>query len=78
MNDINLADVTVHIDENVDHDVREQIQDRVRALVGVVAAVSHDERPHLMVVEYNPQAVDSQGILACVKAQGVHAELIGL
>jgi hypothetical protein len=50
----------------------------VRALGGVVAAVSHDERPHLMVVEYNPQEVDSQGILACVRARGVHAKLIGL
>jgi hypothetical protein len=78
MNDINLADITVHIDENVDHAVREKIQDEVRALDGVVAALSHDERPHLMVVEYNPQAVDSQGILACIKALGVHAELIGL
>jgi hypothetical protein len=78
MKDIPLTDVTVHIDENVDHATREQIQDKVRALPGVVAAVSHDQRPHLMVVEYNPQQVDSQVILGCVKDQGVHAELIGL
>jgi hypothetical protein len=78
MNDINLADVTLHLDENLDHDAREQIQDKVRGLGGVVAAVSHDERPHLMVVEYNPKEVDSQAILGCVRGQGVHAELIGL
>ena len=78
MTDINLADVTVHIDENVDHDARERIQDEVRGLDGVVAAVSHDQRPHLMIVEYDPQQVDSQTIRACVTRQGVHAELIGL
>jgi len=72
------AAVTVHTDENVDQETREQIQDKLRALAGVVAAVSREERPHLMIVEYNPQEVDSQAILACVTRQGVHAELIGL
>ena len=33
MTDINLADVTVHIDENVDHDARERIQDERNMLV---------------------------------------------
>ena len=78
MNDINLADVTVHIDEDVDHETREGIQEQLRGLDGVVAAASHDQRPHLMVVEYDPAKVDSGAILARVQQQGVHAELIGL
>jgi hypothetical protein len=72
------SDITVHIDENVDHDAREQIQAKVRALVGVESTTSNDERPHLMHVKYDPAQVDSQTILSCVKDQGVHAEMIGL
>jgi hypothetical protein len=76
--DIKLVDVTVHIDETVDHNGRERIADSLRALDGVVAASSHDERPHLMIVEYNPDKVSSQAILARVQSAGVHAELVGL
>jgi hypothetical protein len=73
-----LVDVTIHIDENVDHDQRDAVQDRLRSMGGVVAAASHDERPHLMVVEYDPDRIDSQRILSAVRDAGVHAELIGL
>ncbi len=76
--DIKLVDVTVHIDENIDHAARENVADKVRALDGVVAAAAHDEKPHLMVVEYNPEKTNSSAILACVKSAGIHAELIGL
>lgn len=76
--DIKMVDVTVHIDEAVDHEARERIGDKLRALDGVVAAVSHDQKPHLMVVEYNPDKVSSQTILATVRGAGVHAELVGL
>ena len=76
--DIKLVDVTVHIDETVDHAARERIADGVRALDGVVAASSHDEKAHLLIVEYNPDKVSSQTILARVRQAGVHAELIGL
>jgi hypothetical protein len=76
--DIKLVDVTVHIDETVDHAKREQIGDSLRLMDGVVAAVSHDERPHLMIVEYDPDRVSSQAILAQVRSAGVHAELVGL
>jgi hypothetical protein len=76
--DIKLVDVTIHIDETIDHARREAVADRVRALDGVVAAASHDEKPHLMVIEYNPDRVSSSAILARVRESGVHAEMIGL
>ena len=78
MMDIQLADVTVHIDEDLDITRRGQIEDRVRALDGVVSYHSADNTPHLAVVEYNPEQVDSATILDTVKGEGVNAELIGL
>ena len=73
-----MADVTVHIDETVPGERRTRIADIVRAHKGVMGVAHHDEKPHLMIVEYNPDAVTSQELLQVVLDQGVHAELIGL
>ncbi len=73
-----MADVTMHIDETVGHERRTKIADTVRGHNGVMAVAHHDEKPHLMIIEYNPDAVTSQELLQVVLDQGVHAELIGL
>ena len=76
--DIQLVDVTLHIDENLDAQDRTRIEGNLRSINGVVSVHNPDERPHLVVVEYNPEATSSQAVLNCVTAEGVHAELIGL
>jgi hypothetical protein len=73
-----MADVTIHIDEAVPAEDREGLQDKLRSLDGVMAAASQDHTPHLMVVEYNPDRIDSRTILEAVTDSGVHAELIGM
>jgi hypothetical protein len=75
---MDMADVTVHIDETIDHDRRTQIADTVRGRNGVMAVAHHDDEPHLMIVEYDPATVTSRVLLQVVLDQGVHAELIGL
>lgn len=74
----NIADVTIHIDENTDAETRDRIPDNLRETSGVMAASSHEERPHLVAVEYDPARVNSHRLLDIVTASGVHAQLIGL
>jgi hypothetical protein len=50
----------------------------LRAIEGVVSVHNPNDRPHLYVVEYNPEKTGSAAILGAVTAQGVVAELIGL
>ena len=76
--DINLSDVTLHIDETLSKERRVEIEEKVRALDGVISVHNPDERPHLAVVQYNPAAATSHAILDVVRDSGVHAELIGL
>ena len=76
--EIKLVDVMVHVDENIDKAARGDMEDKVRGLDGVVSVGQHDDKPHLMVIEYNPDKTSSADILALVKDQGVHAEIIGL
>lgn len=72
------ADVTIHVDETIDHDRRMAIADSVRARKGVKEVVHHDTKPHLMIVQYDPAEVNSAALLAVVRQSGVHAELVGL
>ena len=71
------AEVTFHIDEETSHDERERFRDVLLAMDGVMAASYHDEKPHLMLIEYNPEVIKSIEFVDAAKKQGLHAELIG-
>ncbi|UCG98008.1 MAG: hypothetical protein JSW31_02430 [Burkholderiales bacterium] len=73
-----FADVLVHVDQTLDHDRLATLTKAIAAIDGVSTAEGHDAKPHLVIVTYDPAKVNSQAILAAVKAQGVSAELIGL
>jgi hypothetical protein len=78
MTDIQLVDVTIHIDEKIDLDTREKIDAALRALRGVVSVHMPDDEPHLLVVEYNPDVTTSTHMLTTVRELAGHAEMIGL
>ena len=75
---MDMADVVIHINESVDHDQRTDIADRIRAHGGVMGVAHHDEKPHLLLVEYDPEQVHAQDLLKVALDQGVHAQLVGL
>lgn len=76
--DIQLADVVVHIDQTLERERRSEIEEQLRAIDGVVSVHNPDDRPHLAIIEYNPERTSSAAILKTVTVQGVDAELIGL
>ena len=75
---MDMADVVIHINESVDHDVRTGIADAIRARAGVMGVAHHDEKPHLLLVEYDPETVHAKDLLQVALDQGVHAQLVGL
>ncbi len=74
----NMADVTLHIDENTSHDERENFRNSMLNRNGVMAAAYHDEKPHLLIIEYNPEIINSSEFVKVAQDSGLHAELIGL
>ena len=72
-----LAEVTLHIDEDTSHDERESFRDVLLAMDGIMAAAYHDEKPHLMLIEYNPDVIHSIEFVNAANKHGLHAELIG-
>jgi hypothetical protein len=73
-----IADITMHIDENTTHEARERLRDELLGMDGVMAASYHDEKPHLIVMAYDPNVVNSLTFVKTAQEQGLHAELVGL
>ena len=78
MTDIDLADVTIHIDKDTDPDTRQSIETALRAVNGVISVHMPSDESHLVVVEYDPDATKSSHLLTMVKEVAGQAELIGL
>jgi len=78
MNEITLADVTIHIDKDADATTRENVENGLRIINGVVSVHMPADKPHLIVVEYDPEITNSAHLLTMVKELAGHAELIGL
>ena len=73
-----MLDVTLHIDEETTHDEREDLRDVFLSKKGVMTADCRDDRPHLMIVGYDPEDITSIELLATAQNRGYHAELIAL
>ncbi len=78
MSDIQLADVTIHIDQDADDATRAQVETALRNLDGVVSVHMPEDKRHLVVVEYNPEKSKATVLLAAVREIVIRAELIGL
>ncbi len=76
--DNKMVDITLHVDESLSNDELEHLRDALLARNGVLAADFQEKTPHLIVVEYNPDIVNSSDLLKTVLDRGTHAELVGL
>ncbi len=75
---MDMADVVIHINEDVGHDRRVEIADAIRGHDSVMGVAHHDEKPHLLIVEFDPQGVHAKDLLQVALNMGVHAQLVGL
>ena len=73
-----MLDVTLHIDEETTHEEREGLRDVFLGKKGVMTADCRDERPHLMIVGFDPENISASEILATAKNRGYHTELIAM
>ena len=73
-----MLDVTLHIDEETTHDEREKLRDTFLGKKGVMTADCRDDRPHLMIVGFDPENISAVELLATAQNRGYHAELIAM
>ena len=73
-----MLDVTLHIDEDTTHNQREDLRDAFLCKKGVMSADCRDERPHLMIVGYDPEDITTAELIATVQNSGYHAEMVAM
>ena len=74
---MNLCDVLVHIDETLSAVEKNELEEDMRELPGVVAPRFNPGQNHLMLVAFNSDQVSYASLLGRVQAHGYRAQLIG-
>ncbi len=69
--------VVVHINEYMDSSYLEKLLLKIEAIEGVNSVKVKEERPHLMIVDYDSDQTKSLDVLSGVNNSGVHAQLVG-
>lgn len=73
-----LADVLVHVNENVDEATICRIERDMRNDVGVISVGHRTGQSHLLMVVYDSGITRAVRLLRPLQAQGLHAQVIGL
>lgn len=72
------VDLLIHVNETLGVTERASLEEYLRKVDGVIAPRFNRETPHLLLVTYDPQEVDTRNLLNRVKAKGYSAQLIGM
>jgi hypothetical protein len=71
------ANAVVHINESLSADEIHDIEKELSGVRGVVSACAHEKTPHLLVVDYDPQSINSCDLIFFIERNGIHASLVG-
>jgi hypothetical protein len=72
-----MSDVTIHIDETLNERSMQALGEDIAHHGGIEHVDYSQKNPHLMVVRYDQNQLNSQAVLAAFIDHGLHAELIG-
>jgi hypothetical protein len=78
MNDIHHVEIVIHVDETLGDEKQTSMVDNLQKHAGIEKARFTAGREHLMVIDYDSNKLNTADILAYVKQEHVHAELIGI
>lgn len=73
-----LADVLVHVNENIDEAALSAIEQDMRNDVGVISVGHRVGQSHLLMVVYDSELTQAVSLLQPLRTQGLHAQVIGL
>lgn len=73
-----FGDIVIRIDESLDEAGIRELEHELEREEGVYEACVHENRRHLLLVDYDPDRVQPDHIVQSVRARGLHAEMIHL
>jgi hypothetical protein len=72
-----MSDITIHINETLDAKRMQDLEHDISMLGGIDEVCCNHQHPHLMVVKYDHEKMNSAAILSSFFDHGLNAELIG-
>lgn len=72
------ANLLIKMEPGISPEASREVEDKLREEFGVISARTSDNVGHLMLVEYDTREIDSQGILARMRREGIPVRLIGM
>jgi hypothetical protein len=74
---MNVSDILIHINDTLSDRQRENLEEVMRQVDGVVAPRFNPGKDHLLLVAFNPDVTSSAALLDRVKSAGYRAQLVG-
>lgn len=76
---MNTADILIHIHPDLEVSERTNVSRKLEGHIGVECAeFNHQTHPHVLVVKYDPDSIESMQILNIVREYDPRAALAGL
>lgn len=75
---MNIVDTMIYIKNHLDTEQRHRIEGELRNLDGIVTPKFSGHRDKLLLVAYNPEKLNSAGLLRRITDMGLEARLVGL
>ena len=75
---MSISDIMIHVDEKLASGEQAALEESLRGCEGVIAPRFATDRPHLLLVSYNPEVAGSDTLLHQVAEAGYHARLVGM
>lgn len=72
------SDIVIHIHESLDDRRLHRLERDLGNELGVLSACCHEKTPHLMVIDFDADAVRPSDIVNSIRSRGLHAQMIGL
>ncbi|MDP2782967.1 MAG: hypothetical protein Q8O38_00035 [Sulfurimicrobium sp.] len=74
---MDISDIMIHIDQALSEEDKRALEEKMRAIPGVIAPRFNAGRDHLLLVAFDPERVKTAAMLDSVRADGYQAQLIG-
>ena len=75
---MHISDVLIHINETANQAEQNDLVEQLRTLQGVIAPAFSKQKPPMLFVSYNAEAIDATALIEKVRECGFKARLVGL
>lgn len=75
---MHISDTVIHVSDSLNPRQRQDLEEDLRAVAGVIAPRFNPGKDHLLLVAYDPEKTSATALLGRVRERDCQASLVGL